>query len=91
MSLEALTLNVTAQFSWVVGTGLGLIASKLIGDIKPLGLDYALAAMFIGFLVSQCQSPVRVITAIFSGGYRHIFVSCRLASVSYHRRNGDWG
>ena len=66
--LEALSLNVTAQVSWVVGTALGLVASGLIGDIKPLGLDYALAAMFIGLLVGQCQSPVRVVTAILSGG-----------------------
>ena len=66
--LEALSLNITAQLSWVVGTGLGLIAADVIGDIKPLGLDYALAAMFIGLLVGQCQSPVRVITAILSGG-----------------------
>lgn len=66
--MEALSLNVTAQVSWVAGTVLGLIASGLIGDIKPLGLDYALAAMFIGLLVGQCQSPVRVLTAIFSGG-----------------------
>jgi predicted branched-subunit amino acid permease len=51
----------------VLGTGLGIIASGLIGDIKPLGLDYALAAMFIGLLVGQCESPVRVITAILSG------------------------
>lgn len=65
--IEALALNVTAQLSWVLGTGLGLVASGLIGDIKPLGLDYALAAMFIGLLVSQCQSPVRVVTAILSG------------------------
>ncbi len=65
--MEALSLNVTAQLSWVVGTGLGLIASGLIGDIKPLGLDYALAAMFIGLLVGQCQSPVRIVTAILSG------------------------
>lgn len=66
--LEALSLNVTAQFAWVIGTALGLVAAKLIGDIKPLGLDYALAAMFIGLLVGQCQSPVRVITAILAGG-----------------------
>ena len=65
--LEAISLNITAQFSWVVGTVLGIIASGLIGDIKPLGLDYALAAMFIGLLVGQCESPVRVLTAIFSG------------------------
>lgn len=65
---EALSLNVTAQFSWVVGTLLGIVASGLIGDVKPLGLDYALAAMFIGLLVSQCENKVRVISAIFAGG-----------------------
>ncbi|MDK9707502.1 MAG: AzlC family ABC transporter permease [Desulforhopalus sp.] len=65
---EALALNVTAQSSWVGGTILGIVASGLIGDIKPMGLDYALAAMFIALLVGQCENRVRVITAIFSGG-----------------------
>jgi 4-azaleucine resistance transporter AzlC len=65
--LEALSLNMTAQVSWVLGTVLGIVASGLITDVKPLGLDYALAAMFIGLLVGQCQSPVRIITAILSG------------------------
>jgi branched chain amino acid efflux pump len=64
---EALSLNVTAQFSWVVGTVFGIVASGLIGDVKPLGLDYALAAMFIGLLVGQCENKIRVVTAIFSG------------------------
>ncbi|KJS01257.1 MAG: branched-chain amino acid ABC transporter permease [Desulfobulbaceae bacterium BRH_c16a] len=66
--LEALSLNMTAQASWVAGTLLGIVASGLIGDVKPLGLDYALAAMFIGLLVGQCENRVRVITAILSGG-----------------------
>jgi 4-azaleucine resistance transporter AzlC len=65
--LEALSLNVTAQISWVLGSALGVVASNLIGDVKPLGLDYALSAMFIGLLVSQCTSLVRVATAVFSG------------------------
>lgn len=65
--IEALSLNVTAQTSWVIGTLLGMVASSLIGDVKPLGLDYALAAMFIGLLVGQCENKVRVITAIVSG------------------------
>jgi 4-azaleucine resistance transporter AzlC len=65
---EALALNVTAQSSWVGGTILGIVASGLIGDIKPMGLDYALAAMFIALLVGQCENRVRVITAIFAGG-----------------------
>jgi predicted branched-subunit amino acid permease len=59
---------VTAQLSWVLGSVLGIFASGLIGDVKPLGLDYALAAMFIGLLVSQCANKIRVITAIVSGG-----------------------
>lgn len=66
--LEALSLNMTAQTSWVIGTILGIVASGLIGDVKPLGLDYALAAMFIGLLVGQCDTPVRVMTALLSGG-----------------------
>jgi 4-azaleucine resistance transporter AzlC len=65
--VEALSLNVTAQFSWVFGTALGIVASGLIGDVKPLGLDYALAAMFIGLLVGQCGNSIRVYTAIISG------------------------
>jgi 4-azaleucine resistance transporter AzlC len=66
--LEALSLNMMAQASWVIGTILGIVASGLIGDVKPLGLDYALAAMFIGLLVGQCENRLRVITAILSGG-----------------------
>jgi 4-azaleucine resistance transporter AzlC len=65
---EALSLNMTAQFSWVMGTGFGIVASGLIGDVKPLGLDYALAAMFIGLLVGQCQNKIRILTAVLSGG-----------------------
>lgn len=65
---EALSLNITAQLSWVFGTLLGIVASGIIGDVKPLGLDYALAAMFIGLLVGQCDSLIRIITAVLSGG-----------------------
>jgi 4-azaleucine resistance transporter AzlC len=66
--LEALALNVTAQSSWVAGTILGIIAAGLIEDVRPFGLDYALAAMFIGLLVGQCENKVRLLTALFSGG-----------------------
>lgn len=64
---EAFALNCTAQLSWLAGTALGVVASGLIGDIKPLGLDYALAAMFIGLLVGQCDSLVKSLTAVFAG------------------------
>lgn len=65
--LEAVSLNVTAQISWIAGTVLGIVASNLILDVKPFGIDYALAAMFIGLLVGQCDSLVRVITAAAAG------------------------
>ena len=61
---EALSLNITAQCSWVAGTVLGVVAAGLIGDVKPFGLDYALAAMFIGLLVAQCRDRIKVFTAI---------------------------
>lgn len=64
---EVLALNMTAQASWVAGTILGIVASGLIGDIGPLGLDYALAAMFIALLVGQCENKARVVTAVLSG------------------------
>jgi 4-azaleucine resistance transporter AzlC len=66
---EVLSLNLTAQLAWVLGTVLGIFASGVIGDVKPLGLDYALAAMFIGLLVGQCVSTVKIITAIISGAF----------------------
>jgi 4-azaleucine resistance transporter AzlC len=71
--LEALSLNVTAQVSWVLGTLLGVVASGCIGNVKPLGLDYALAAMFIGLLVGQCESLVKVLTAVFAGVIATLF------------------
>lgn len=65
--VEALTLNLTAQISWVFGTILGVVAAGLIGDVKPFGLDYALAAMFIGLLVGQCGDKIKVMTAVIAG------------------------
>lgn len=64
---EAISLNVTAQVAWVIGTALGIVASGLIVDVKPFGIDYALAAMFIGLLVGQCGSSIRVFTAVIAG------------------------
>lgn len=63
---ETYALNATAQFSWIVGAILGIYSSNLIGDVKPLGLDYALAAMFIALLVGQVRSNLHVVIAIIS-------------------------
>ncbi|MGL1931630.1 MAG: AzlC family ABC transporter permease [Desulfotalea sp.] len=66
--LETLSVNMTAQFSWVIGTVLGVFAADLISDIKPFGLDYALSAMFIGLLVGQCIGWIKTFVACLAGG-----------------------
>ena len=35
-------------------------------DVKPLGLDYALTAMFLALLVPQCVSRLHVLVALFT-------------------------
>lgn len=56
--------NVTAQISWVGGTIVGVYCGGLVADVRPLGLDYALTAMFLALLVPQCRSRLHVVTAL---------------------------
>jgi len=65
--VELFATNVTSQSSWVLGTFLGLVAGQLIADVKPLGLDYVLLAMFIGLLVLQAKNWRMVVTAAVAG------------------------
>ena len=60
------TCNVTAQLSWIAGTALGAFCGGLITDVKPLGLDYALTAMFLALVVPQCSSRLHLLTGIFA-------------------------
>ncbi|MBN1874814.1 MAG: AzlC family ABC transporter permease [Anaerolineae bacterium] len=64
---EIFATNVTAQVSWIFGSWLGTVAGQLITDVKPLALDYTLAAMFIALLVMQIKDRVQVIVAVFTG------------------------
>lgn len=59
--------NMTSQLSWLVGTWLGIIVGQLVTDVRPLGLDYALPAMFIALLVVQVKDYVQIIVALLSG------------------------
>ncbi len=61
------TINATAQTSWFVGTCVGVAASRLIADMKPYALDYALPAMFIGLLVIQINDRIKVWVALLTG------------------------
>ncbi len=61
-------LNITAHVTWVCATLLGIAAGQLVTDVRPLALDYALPAMFIGLLMFQLKSPVHVMVALVTGG-----------------------
>lgn len=64
---EIFGINIIAQSAWVGGTILGLAASTLITDIRPIGLDYALPAMFIALLLGQLKSRLHFLVAVVSG------------------------
>ncbi len=64
---EVFAVNVTAQLSWILGSWLGAVAGRLITDVKPLALDYALPTMFIALLVMQIKDKRHIIVAAATG------------------------
>ena len=52
---EVFAINVTAQTAWITGTILGIVLGRLVTDVKPFALDYALPAMFVALLVLQIK------------------------------------
>ncbi|WP_285905195.1 AzlC family ABC transporter permease [Pseudodesulfovibrio pelocollis] len=60
-------INVTAHAAWVLASGLGYLAGAGIPDVRPLGLDYALPAMFIALLTMQVRNGLHVFVAGFTG------------------------
>jgi len=64
---ETFAINITAQAAWIMGSWLGIVAGKLITDIKPFALDYALPAMFIALLVMQIKYRAQLMVAILAG------------------------
>lgn len=65
---ETFVINAVAQLSWISGTWLGLVSSRLISDVRPFGLDFALPAMFAALLVAQVKDVSHILVALFSGG-----------------------
>ena len=66
--IQAFAINIMAQTSWVFGTWMGVMVGQLIGDVRPLALDYALPAMFIALLVMQIKDRTQIAVALFTGG-----------------------
>ena len=58
--------NITAHLGWIAGTAVGAFSGELVTDVRPLGLDYALTAMFLALLVPQCVSRLHVLVALFT-------------------------
>lgn len=64
---ETFAVNITAQASWVLGSLAGYLVGGQIADVRPIGLDYALPAMFIALLVPQVTQPVHLVMAVLAG------------------------
>ena len=64
---ETFGVNITAQASWVFGSLVGYLAGGQITDVRPVGLDYALPAMFIALLVPQVVKPLYLAMAVLAG------------------------
>ncbi|MFP4048761.1 MAG: AzlC family ABC transporter permease [Desulfovermiculus sp.] len=79
---ETLSINMIAQAAWLAGSFLGLCAGALLRDVKPIGLDYALPAMFMVLLVWQLTSLTRWITAVLAG-----FISVGLSLAGFSQIN----
>jgi len=63
---QALVVNHASNAVWVAGTALGGIFGHLIPQ-HALGIDYALAAMFICLLIFQLKQRVHLVTAVIAG------------------------
>ncbi len=64
---ETYLINCIAQLAWVGGTVLGIFSSTLITDVRPMGLDYALPAMFIALLIFQIKDRSHVVVGLVTG------------------------
>lgn len=70
---ETFGLNFLAHWGWVTGGVLGALFDQLIGDVRPLGLDFALPAMFIALLLPHFAVPRRVLALCFGASLSLLF------------------
>lgn len=70
---ETFGLNTMAHFGWVVGGVSGALFDSAIGDVKPLGLDFALPAMFIALLIPHFPFPRRFLALAAGGALSLVF------------------
>ncbi|MCH5277868.1 MAG: AzlC family ABC transporter permease [Desulfovibrionaceae bacterium] len=56
--------NITAHMGWIAGTAVGAFSGGLVTDVRPLGLDYALPAMFLALLLPLCAERLHLLVAL---------------------------
>lgn len=64
--VPCLALNITAHLAWIIGSGLGALSGSFVADVRPLGIDYALNAMFIILLVAQIRNNLHIAMAVLA-------------------------
>ncbi len=58
--------NCSTHIAWISGCAIGAYFGGLVDDVRPLGLDFAITAMFLALLVPQCSSRLHFLVAIFT-------------------------
>ena len=70
---HALGINLICHLAWIGGSLLGVLAGGRIADVRPLGLDYGLPAMFIALLILQIRGRATLGVALAAGGLSMLF------------------
>lgn len=79
---EVFTVNAIAQSAWITGSILGLVAGSMVTDVKPVGLDFALPAMFAVLLVWQMDSLIKYLTALLAALASVVFILAGAGQMS---------
>lgn len=60
-------VNITAHTAWIGGSVLGFVASGLLPDLRVLGFDFALPAMFIALFACQVKGKATIVAGLYAG------------------------
>lgn len=64
---KTLAINALTHSAWIAGGLAGAVAGGFVPDVKPLGLDFALPAMFAVLLVGQLLTKAHLLAAVLGG------------------------
>jgi 4-azaleucine resistance transporter AzlC len=64
---KTLATNALTHAAWIAGGLAGAVAGGFVPDVRPLGLDFALAAMFAVLLAGQLTTPAHALAAALGG------------------------